>query len=70
MSEDKEIKVILLGETGVGKTNLIRVATGEDFNPNTASTVTNNYSEGNTIINEKTYNIIYGILRDKKNIAQ
>ena len=55
MSEDKEIKVILLGETGVGKTNLIRVATGDDFNPNTASTVTNNYSEGNTIINEKTY---------------
>ena len=55
MSEDKEIKIILLGETGVGKTNLIRVATGEDFNPNSASTVTNTYSEGSTIINEKTY---------------
>ena len=55
MSDDNEIKVILLGETGVGKTNLIRVATGEDFNPNSSSTVTNSYSEGKTKINEKTY---------------
>jgi len=55
MSDESEIKVILLGETGVGKTNLIRVATGEDFNPNSSSNVTNTYSEGDTVINNKKY---------------
>ena len=55
MSDESEIKVILLGETGVGKTNLIRVATGEDFNPNSSSNVTNTYSEGDTVVNNKKY---------------
>ena len=55
MSDEKEIKVILVGDTGVGKTNLIRVATGEDFSPDSASTVANNYSEGETVINGKTF---------------
>ena len=55
MSDELEIKVILLGETGVGKTNLIRVATGEDFNPDSSSDVTNTYSEVETEVNNKKY---------------
>ena len=56
MSEEKEIKVVLVGDAGVGKTNLIRVATGEEFNPNSSSTDANSYSEGQIVIKEKKYN--------------
>ena len=56
MSEEKEIKVVLVGDAGVGKTNLIRVASGEEFNPNSSSTDANSYSEGQIVIKEKTYN--------------
>ena len=31
MTDDKGIKVILIGETGVGKTNLIRAVLGKEF---------------------------------------
>ena len=33
------IKIILLGEAGVGKTNLINVAIGHEFDPNINSTL-------------------------------
>ena len=36
--ETKEIKVILLGESGVGKTNLINVSVGENFEEKQGST--------------------------------
>ena len=36
--ETKEIKVILLGESGVGKTNLINVSVGENFEERQGST--------------------------------
>ena len=42
----KGIKIILLGESGVGKTNLIRVATGEEFEQNTMSSSSGSYKEG------------------------
>ena len=32
--EEEEIKIILVGESGVGKTNLINVAVGLTFNHN------------------------------------
>ena len=38
IKETKEIKVILLGESGVGKTNLINVSVGEDFQEKETST--------------------------------
>ena len=40
------IKIILLGETGVGKTNLIAVATGQKFNPNSKANNVSVFSEG------------------------
>ncbi|VDN13049.1 unnamed protein product [Dibothriocephalus latus] len=36
---DARFKVILLGESGVGKTSLIRSAMGQDFNPSMISTI-------------------------------
>ena len=33
MSEDKPIKVILLGEAGVGKTNIFGMVMEREFNP-------------------------------------
>ena len=50
MSEDDAIKVILLGESGVGKTNLINIITGIDFNENEIST-------GNSTFSEKKLNV-------------
>lgn len=42
----KGIKIILLGESGVGKTNLIRVSTGEEFEQNSMSSSSGSYKEG------------------------
>ena len=47
------IKIILLGESGVGKTNLIRVATGEEFEQNSMSSSSGSYKEGYYISSTK-----------------
>jgi len=44
--DSPEIKVILLGESGVGKTNLINVAMGQKFDPDSKLSVVNSYSRG------------------------
>ena len=49
----KGIKIILLGESGVGKTNLIRVATGEEFEQNSMSSSSGSYKEGYYISSTK-----------------
>ena len=49
----KGIKIILLGESGVGKTNLINVATGEDFEQNSMSSSSGAYKEGVFISSDK-----------------
>ena len=54
--EEKGIKVILLGESGVGKTNLIRVAMGNPFDKSTISSITSSYYENEIIVNNKQYN--------------
>ena len=47
MSDDSnEIKIILLGETGVGKTNLINVITGGVFDGETISSSSCTYKDG------------------------
>ena len=38
MTDDRGIKVVLLGEAGVGKTNLIRVSMGKTFEKNVDAT--------------------------------
>ena len=52
---DRPIKVILLGETGVGKTNLIRRAMGKDFDPDTASSLVNLYCQNEIIVDNIKY---------------
>ena len=66
----KGIKIILLGESGVGKTNLIRVATGEEFEQNSMSSSSGSYKEGYYISSsKKNIYIIYGIQLGKKHIV-
>ena len=55
MEDDRGIKVVLLGESGVGKTNLIRVSTGKGFEKNENSTITSAYYEDEAYINNKRY---------------
>jgi small GTP-binding protein len=52
---NNEIKVILLGESGVGKTNLINVTIGNSFDPNTNSTLLYNSNIQEYIYNNKKY---------------
>ena len=49
----KGIKVILLGESGVGKTNLINVTAGQEFEQNTMSSSSGSYKEGAYISSTK-----------------
>ena len=55
MSDDRGIKVILLGEAGVGKTNLIHAALGGKFNPNSCTTITNEFYDSVVSFNNKNY---------------
>ena len=54
--EDEEIlKVILLGESWVGKTNLINIATGKDFDETEATTSASSFSIRKVTIKKKVY---------------
>ena len=55
--EEKELKVILLGEAGVGKTNLINRAIGEDFNPFSKTTGSSSFSKMTVNIRNKNFEI-------------
>ena len=55
MSAEKVIKIILLGESGVGKTNLIQVAIGKPFKKDNEVTLSSSYYEGKINIQEKIY---------------
>ena len=59
MSEKQEwIKIILLGESGVGKTNLINTITGKGFDSNSRSSLTSSYSKKVIKIDNKDYTYI------------
>ena len=53
MSEVESFKVVLVGESGVGKTSIIRVATGEEFEQNSMSSSSGSYKEGYYISSSK-----------------
>ena len=55
--EEEEIKVILVGEMGTGKTSLINTAIGLQFQEKLASTTTNSIMNKIVKINGKTYSI-------------
>ena len=52
---DTSIKAILLGEMGVGKTNLIRRAMGLDFDKISNSNVGGSYGENDIVVNGVKY---------------
>ena len=54
-NEYKEIKTILLGEHGVGKTNLINTAIGLKFNENLQSTISSSFVRKEFFLNNKNY---------------
>ena len=55
MENPKGIKVILLGEAGVGKTNLINVTVGKAFESNTDSSFVSSFIENTCLYNNKQY---------------
>ena len=56
-NEEITLKVILLGESGVGKTSLINAAIGMDFDPKFTPTISSSYVIKKFIKNNKTYNL-------------
>ena len=54
MSDDS-LKVILIGESGVGKTCLINVSTGQGFDTNEKATLTASYLKKTITINKISY---------------
>jgi len=57
-SDDYEqVKVILLGESGTGKTSLINVTVGREFADDICSTVASNFSQKDFIKNDKKYKL-------------
>jgi len=56
-NEEDDIKVILLGNTGVGKTNLINITMGQGFSETEKSTATSSFSLKKITINDKTHKV-------------
>ena len=54
-TDEDDIKIILLGQSGVGKTNLINVFVGKQFDNSTETTSTSYCFEGEYNFNNKPY---------------
>ena len=57
IEDDDGIKVILLGETGVGKTNIINIATNQNFEPEEKTTIVSSFSKVILKIKKKQYQL-------------
>ena len=55
--EIKEIKTILVGMTGTGKTNIINALTGKKFEENKFSTTTSSFIDKTITLKNKKYNL-------------
>ena len=56
-NQEDEVKIILIGESGVGKTNLINIAIGDNFSENEKSTTASTLSLKKIKLNNKEYNL-------------
>ena len=52
-----KLKVILVGDSGVGKTNLINVTTDKEFNSKETATITASFSKKSVVVDNKIYNL-------------
>ena len=57
LDEENGFKIILLGESGTGKSNLINICCNLEFNPNTASNIASAIVEKTITIGNLKYNI-------------
>ena len=55
--QNDEIKVIIIGDSGVGKTNLINTSIGINFLENNSTTVTSSFISKQFKIGDKKYNV-------------
>ena len=70
MSDINEIKVILVGESGCGKTNLIRVTVGYTFEMSLEATLTSWYSQYSIEVNNKKYHCSLWDTNGHENVRQ
>ena len=70
MSDINNIKVILVGETGCGKTNLIRVTMGYTFEMSLEATLTSWYSQYSIEVNNKKYQCSLWDTNGHENVRQ
>ena len=57
MSEESSIKVIVVGKSGSGKTNIINALVDKPFEDQNDSTLTSSFVSKNVIINKKKYQL-------------
>ena len=57
LDEENGFKIILLGESGTGKSNLINICCNLEFNPNTPSNITSSIVEKPIILGNLKYTI-------------
>ena len=57
MTEENTIKVILIGRSGTGKTNIIKAATSNTFEKENESTLSSSFIAKNITIDKKTYHV-------------
>ena len=55
--QNNSMKVILLGNSGVGKTNLINTSVGQNFQEDTSVTTTGTFSQKNIKIGDEIYTL-------------
>ena len=57
MTEDLNIKVIIIGSSGTGKTNIIKAATNKPFDDDNNTTLASSFVSKSINIDKKKYNL-------------
>ena len=68
MTEDLNIKVIIIGSSGTGKTNIIKAATNKPFDDDNNTTLASSFVSKSINIDKKNIIWNYGTQPVKKNL--